>query len=61
MRQSAWLVLVGLLMVGLSATPARSGALSPELQKSLEASKYVYIQSTREDGALSKEIGRAHV
>ncbi len=53
-RQYAWLLAFGVLLAGWFATPAHSGALSPDLQKSLEASKYVYIQSTRADGALSK-------
>jgi len=41
----------------LAAAPvvlARGAAPSPELQKALDSSKYVYIQSTRKDGKLSK-------
>ncbi|MBI3246461.1 MAG: hypothetical protein HYZ50_08140 [Deltaproteobacteria bacterium] len=53
-RQYAWLFALGLFLLGLSAAPAHSGALSPDLQKALESSKYVYLQSTRQDGALSK-------
>jgi hypothetical protein len=43
-----------LLGASLSTVPANSGSLSPELQKELESSKHVYIQSTRADGSLSK-------
>jgi hypothetical protein len=43
-----------ILSVGMLTRPAHSGSLSPELQKALESSKYVYIQSTREKGGLSK-------
>jgi len=42
------------LFVGLFAQVARGGSLSPELQKALESSKYVYVQSTRQDGELGK-------
>lgn len=35
------------------AKPA-AGKLSPELEKQLAAAKFVYIQSTRKDGTLSK-------
>ncbi len=54
MRSYTWLLTVSLLVLGLAATPAHSGALSPDVQKALESSKYVYVQSTRVDGALSK-------
>jgi hypothetical protein len=37
-----------------STVPVHSAALSPELQKALDSSKYVYIQSTRKDGSLGK-------
>jgi len=39
--------------MGVFSTPARS-ALSPELQKALESSKYIYVASTRKNGELSK-------
>ncbi|HKA55333.1 MAG TPA: hypothetical protein VKJ47_16905 [Candidatus Binatia bacterium] len=42
------------VLVAAPAVPARGAALSPELQKALESSKYVYIQSTRKDGKLGK-------
>src|SRR6266705_320392 len=38
----------------LSVAPARSASLTPELQKALDSSKYVYVQSARKDGTLSK-------
>ena len=42
------------VLVATPVVPAQSAALSPELQKALDSSKYVYIQSTRGDGKLSK-------
>jgi hypothetical protein len=44
------------LIIGVSGmtTPAQSAPLSAEQQKSLESSKYVYIQSARKDGSLGK-------
>ncbi len=42
-------VLIGLLL----PWPA-PGALSPDIQKALESSKFVYISSTRKDGNLSR-------
>jgi len=50
-----WWVLA--LAVNLAVQPAisASGAsLSPELQKALETSQYVYIQTERKDGTLGK-------
>src|SRR3989449_10601143 len=38
----------------LSVAPAQSASLTPELQKALDSSKYVYVQSARKDGTLSK-------
>src|SRR5262245_18970819 len=35
-------------------TPAQSASLSADQQKALDSAKYVYIQSTRKDGKLSK-------
>jgi hypothetical protein len=46
----AVILLVALLLM---PWPAAAG-LSPELQKALTDSKYVYISSTRKDGSLSK-------
>lgn len=54
MRHYARLFAMAVLLVGSFAKPALSGSLSPEQQKALESSKYVYIQSTRPDGSLSK-------
>ncbi len=45
------ITLMGML---LSVAPARSASLTPELQKALDSSKYVYVQSARKDGTLSK-------
>jgi hypothetical protein len=42
------------VLVATPVVPAQSAALSPELQKALDSSKYVYIQSSRKDGKLSK-------
>src|SRR5207249_5886903 len=42
------------VLVAAPVIPAQGAALSPELQKTLDSSKYVYIQSTRKDGKLSK-------
>jgi len=38
----------------LFSTPAQSAGLSADQQKALDSAKYVYIQSTRKDGKLSK-------
>jgi hypothetical protein len=54
MRRYTWMFAVAVLFVGLFAKPAHSGSLSAEQQKALESSKYVYIQSTRADGSMSK-------
>ena len=42
------------IALGGMKTPAHSASLSAELQKALDNSKYVYIQSTRKDGKPSK-------
>jgi hypothetical protein len=44
------------LVVALNGffTPSSEAALSPELQKGLETSQYVYVQSERKDGTLGK-------
>ena len=51
-----WSLALGVTLAGmlLSARPAQSASLSPELQKALDSSKYVYIQSSRKDGTLGK-------
>jgi hypothetical protein len=42
------------VLVGLLASLASAGGLSPELKKSLAESKYVYIASQRKDGNFGK-------
>jgi len=54
MRQLTWLFAVAALFVSSFTPLAHSGSLSPELQKALDSSKYVYVQSTRKDGKLGK-------
>ena len=54
MRLHSWLFALVIALVAIPAVPAQSASLSPELQKALDSSKYVYIQSTRKDGKLSK-------
>lgn len=54
MRLQSWLFALVMTLVAIPAVPARSASLSPELQKALDSSKYVYIQSTRKDGKLGK-------
>jgi len=54
MRQYTWMFAVIVLLVGALVKPAHSSSLSADQQKALESSKYVYIQSTRADGSLSK-------
>ena len=54
MRLHSWLLALVVALVVIPAVPARSAPLSPELQKALDSSKYVYIQSTRKDGKLGK-------
>jgi hypothetical protein len=44
----------GVLRAAEPAKPAAAGSLTPEQLKQLEAAQFVYIQSTRKDGALSK-------
>jgi hypothetical protein len=48
-RLAALFTLLSLLL--LAAPPARAG-LSPQLEKALQSSQYVYIQSTRKSGEL---------
>ena len=54
MRRYRQIFTLVLFVTALFAVPANSSSLSPELQKALESSKYVYIQSTRANGSLSK-------
>lgn len=54
MRRYLWMLALVILSVGALTSPAHSSSLSPELQKALESSKYVYVQSTRENGELGK-------
>ncbi|MGH7963475.1 MAG: hypothetical protein ACRERD_16910 [Candidatus Binatia bacterium] len=56
MQRTWWSLVLAILLISplLSAAPGQSAALSPELQKALDSSKYVYIQSARKDGALGK-------
>src|SRR6266508_6537050 len=56
MRLKWWLLALSVTLVStlLLPAPAQTASLSPELQKALDSSKYVYIQSTRKDGTLSK-------
>ncbi len=54
MRLHWWLLALIVTLIVLPVGPARSASLAPELQKALDSSKYVYIQSTRKDGKLSK-------
>jgi hypothetical protein len=54
MRLQRWVLVLAVTLMGLSAVPARSASLTAELQKALDSSKYVYIQSSRKDGTLSK-------
>ena len=54
MRLHWWLLALIVTLLVLPVAPARSASLAPELQKALDSSKYVYIQSTRKDGKLSK-------
>lgn len=54
MRHYTWMFAAVVLFVGSFTQLAHGGSLSPELQKALESSKYVYVQSTRQNGELSK-------
>jgi hypothetical protein len=54
MRLYWWVLALIAALVIIPVVPAQSASLSPELQKALDSSKYVYIQSTRKDGKLSK-------
>jgi hypothetical protein len=54
MCRSVRLLALVLFCAGVFTTPAYSSSLSPELQKALESSKYIYLQSARKNGELSK-------
>jgi len=54
MRFSWWLIAVVIAFTSLFATAAHSAPLSPELQKGLDTSQYVYVQSERKDGTFGK-------
>jgi hypothetical protein len=56
MQRYSWLLVFAALVIALSSinTPAHSAPLSAELQKALDSSKYVYIQSARKDGSMGK-------
>jgi len=54
MRLHWWLLALIVTLAALPVVSAQSASLSPELQKALDSSKYVYVQSTRKDGKLSK-------
>lgn len=56
MRLSWSSVVVVATLVGafLFASPQQSVALSSDQQKALDSAKYIYIQSSRKDGKLSK-------
>src|SRR6266508_362855 len=56
MRLKWWLLALSVTLVStlLLPAPAQTASLSAELQKALDSSKYVYIQSTRKDGKLGK-------
>src|SRR5215510_8971184 len=54
MRLHSWLWALVVTLVAIPTIAAQGAPLSPELQKALDSSKYVYIQSTRQDGKLSK-------
>ncbi len=53
MRHYTRLLVLLLLCVGVFTAPEH-GSLSPDLQKALESSKYIYVASTRKNGELSK-------
>ena len=56
MQRSHWILFFVALVIGFSGmnTPAQSAPLSAEQQKTLDSSKYVYIQSERKDGKFGK-------
>ncbi len=56
MQRSHWIWFFVALVIGVSGmtTPAQSAPLSAEQQKTLDSSKYVYIQSERKGGQFGK-------
>jgi general stress protein 26 len=54
MRLQWGLFALVMALVGASVVPTHGAPLTPELQKALDSSKYVYVQSARKDGALGK-------
>ena len=56
MQRSRWILFFVALVIGVSGIhpPAQSAPLSAEQQKTLDSSKYVYIQSARKDGSMGK-------
>ena len=56
MQRYSWVLFFAALLIALSGikTTAHSAPLSAELQKALDSSKYVYIQSARKDGSMGK-------
>jgi hypothetical protein len=56
MQRQQWIGVLTALAIGLSGmtTPVQSAPLSAEQQKTLDSSKYVYIQSERKDGQFGK-------
>src|SRR4051812_33838903 len=54
MRRYSWLLTLVVFLVGGHIAPAHGSSLSPELQKALESSKYIYLQSSRKNGELGK-------
>jgi hypothetical protein len=56
MQRQWWpgVLVVTIFCTSLFAAPAQSASLSPDLQKALDTSQYVYIQSERRDGSFGK-------
>jgi len=54
MRLPWWLLVLVMALVCAPVVPAQSAPLTPELQKALDSSKHVYVQSARKDGTLGK-------
>jgi len=56
MRRTGWSVVFVIVLISpfVLPPPSQSASLSPELQKALDSSEYVYIQSARKDGTLGK-------
>ena len=56
MQRSWWFITLLACWFSLmfATPPAQSASLSPEQEKALDSSKYVYIQSARKDGSFGK-------